>query len=195
MANNDSNRAPADKEDPAAPATGPADIADDQLNRDIEQLRSELDLAKDRALRFQAELDNYRKRVSRQMEEERRYAPALLVGDLLPVVDNIERAIEAAEKSADAATLLEGFRMVGRQLQTALKHHHCEKIEALGQPFDPHLHQALAQQPSDQYPPNTVLFVAQSGYRMFDRVVRPAQVIVAAPPAAPGGAEGRGSAA
>ncbi len=154
--------------------------AADDLNRDIDQLRAQLDSAKDRALRFQAELDNYRKRVGRQMDEERRYAQVPLIGDLLPVLDNVGRAIEAAEKSADAASLLEGFKLVARQLQTVLERHHCTKIEALCQPFDPHWHEAILQQPSGEVPPNTVLHVTQTGYRVYDRVVRPAQVIVSA---------------
>ena len=156
--------------------------ADDELGRDIEQLRAELDAAKDRALRFQAELDNYRKRVSRQMDEERRYAQVPLIGDLLPVLDNISRALEAAEKTADAVSLLEGFKMMGRQLQAVLQRHHCTRIESLGQPFDPHLHHAILQQPSAEVPPNTVLHETQAGYRVHDRVVRPAHVIVSAAP-------------
>lgn len=171
------------------PAPPPAESQpaqpEDELNHDIELLRTELDEAKDRALRFQAELDNYRKRVNRQMEEDRRYAHLALVRDLLPVLDNARRAIEAAGKAADAASLLEGFKMVARQLQGVLERHHCTKIEALHQPFDPHLHEAICQQPSTEFPPNTVLCVAQGGFRMHDRVVRPSQVIVSvAPPEA-----------
>lgn len=162
-----------------AEAAAPTEPADDQLNHDIEQLRAELDLAKDRALRFQAELDNYRKRVSRQMDEERRYAQVPLIRDLLPVLDNVARAVEAAEKTADAASLLEGFRLVAKQLQGVLERHHCTPIEALHERFDPHLHEAILQQPSSEFPPNTVLDVVQAGYRVHDRVVRPAQVIVA----------------
>lgn len=159
--------------------------AEDELNHDIRQLRLELDMAKDRALRFQAELDNYRKRVNRQMEEDRRFAAVPLIRDLLPVLDDIGRAIEAAEKSKDAASLLEGFKMVSGQLQEVLRRHHCTQIEALHQPFDPHLHEAILQQPSSEFAPSTVLQVVQPGYRVHDRVVRPARVIVAAPPVQP----------
>lgn len=176
-------RSAADSPPPAdAQAAAPAGPAADDLNHDIDQLRAQLDSAKDRALRFQAELDNYRKRVSRQMDEERRYAQVPLIGDLLPVLDNVARAIEAAEKSADAASLLEGFRMVGRQLETVLQRHHCTKIEALRQPFDPHWHEAILQQPSAEVAANTVLHVTQTGYRVYDRVVRPSQVIVSTTP-------------
>jgi molecular chaperone GrpE len=102
------------------------------------------------------------------------------MGDLLPVLDNVGRAIEAAEKHPDAAGLLEGFKMVARQLADALARHNCTPIPALHEPFDPHRHQAILQQPSAEYPAGTVLAVAQPGYQLHDRVLRPTQVIVSA---------------
>ena len=147
---------------------------------EIERLREESAQAQDRALRTQAELENYRKRVARQMEEERRYANIPLIRDLLPVWDNMGRAIEAAENTPETAGLLEGFKMVAGQLESVLEQHHCAKINALGEPFDPNLHEAISQQPSREHPVNTVLGVAQIGFRLHDRVVRPSQVIVSA---------------
>ncbi len=162
----------------------------------VAQLRAELEAAKDRALRCHAELDNYRKRAARESEERLRYANLGLLRDLLPVLDNVERAIAAAEKHSDAGAmnsagaavelppqpganaLLEGFQMVNRQLEDVLRRHHCRRIEARHMPFDPNLHHAVMQQPSDEYPENTVLTVAQQGYQLHDRVVRPSQVIV-----------------
>lgn len=164
---------------PAQP-TPPPD-ASDELNHDIVQLRAQLDEAKERALRFQAELDNYRKRVQRQMDEERRFASLPLIHDVLPVLDNVNRAIEAAETTADPARLLEGFKMVARQIHGVLQRHHCTEIPALNQPFDPHLHEAITQQPCADVPANTVLCVVLPGYRLHDRVVRPSQVIVSTP--------------
>jgi molecular chaperone GrpE len=149
----------------------------------LEQLRRQYDEAKDRALRCQAELDNYQKRVARQMSEERRYAQLPLIRDLLPVWDNMGRAVEAAEKNHDVTGLLEGFRMVTRQLEGVLKRHHCSEVQALGQPFDPHFHEAISQQPSDEHPANTVLHVTQTGFQLHDRVVRPSQVVVSVAPA------------
>ena len=152
--------------------------------READGLRQELEAAKDRALRAQAELENYRKRARREMEEERRYAQLPLLKDLLPVIDNIGRALQAAEKSPDGAGLLDGVKLVAQQLDGVLTRHHCTRIDARHQPFDPHLHEAILQQPSGDYPPGTVLNVTQEGYQLHDRVVRPAQVIVsAAPPA------------
>jgi molecular chaperone GrpE len=138
----------------------------------------ELAAARDRELRLHAELENYRKRAARELEERLRYANLGLLRDLLPVLDNVDRAIEAAEKNADAAALREGFKMVHKQLGDALARHHCRPIDALNEPFDPHKHHALMQQPSADHPPHTVLAVTQAGYQLHDRVVRPSQVIV-----------------
>lgn len=144
----------------------------------VAQLQSDLNEARDRALRAQAELENVRKRLRKEMDDERRYALMPLVADLLPVVDNIGRAVAATEKNADVHSLLEGVKLVAQQLETALARHHCKRIEALGMPFDPNVHAAIMQQPSAEQPPNTVVMVAQDGYQLHDRVVRPAQVIV-----------------
>lgn len=145
---------------------------------ELEQLRGELSEAQNRILRAQAELDNTRKRMRREMEEERRYAEISLLGDLLPVLDNIQRAIDAADKNADVASLLAGFKMVHQQLLSVLERHHCKPIKAEGEQFDPALHQAILQQPSAEHPENTVVAVGQTGYTLHERVVRPAQVVV-----------------
>jgi len=144
----------------------------------LELLRHELEQAKDRVLRGQAELENYRKRAARELQEQARYANLPLMRDLLPALDNLDRAIEAAEKTHDVASLLEGVKMVSRQIEDVLQKHHCARIEALNEPFDPHLHEAISQQPSDEHPPGTVVHVTQPGFQLHDRVVRPSQVIV-----------------
>lgn len=166
---------PGDTDDSAgdfdgAVATQPGD--------ELEQLRRQAAEAQERYLRSQAELENTRKRLRREMEDERRYAELSLLADLLPVIDNINRAVEAAEKNADSASLLSGFKMVGQQLDRVLEKHHVKLIEAEGEPFDPAVHEAILQQPSENHPHGTVMTVAQTGYKLHDRVVRPAQVIV-----------------
>ncbi|HYW80390.1 MAG TPA: nucleotide exchange factor GrpE [Thermoguttaceae bacterium] len=148
----------------------------------VASLRTELAAAEDRVLRSRAELENYRKRASRQMDDERRYANLPLMRDLLPVMDNLDRAIEAAEKNQDASSLLEGVKMVSRQFESVLQQYHCLEIAALGEPFDPHLHEAILQQPSEEHEPGTVTMVTQTGFQLHDRVVRPSQVIVASQP-------------
>jgi molecular chaperone GrpE len=149
---------------------------------EISKLRADLDDANDRVLRCQAEFDNVRKRLRREMEDDRRYSILPLLDDLLPVLDNLHRAISAAEKSSGDRGLLDGVKMVAQTLIAALAKHGCQRIDALHKPFDPTYHQAISQQPSAEYPPGTVILVAQDGYRLHDRVVRPAQVIVSASP-------------
>jgi molecular chaperone GrpE len=149
---------------------------------DTDQLAAELAAANDRALRLQAEMQNLRSRTSREIADERRYAALPVLRDLLPVLDNIDRAIEAAAKAGEPENLLAGFRLVKQQLDTALARHHCEPIIAEGQPFDPHLHEAILQQPSSDVPADHVMQVTQPGYKLHDRVVRPAQVIVSSGP-------------
>jgi molecular chaperone GrpE len=145
-------------------------------------LSAELTAANDRLLRLQAEMQNLRNRTAREIADERRYAALPILRDLLPVVDNIDRAIEAAEKAGEAENLLAGFRLVRQQLVTLLAQYHCEPIEAQGQPFDPNFHQAILQQPSADAPAGAVTLVTQPGYKLHDRVVRPAQVIVSSGP-------------
>jgi len=146
-------------------------------------LEAELAAEKDRLLRLQAEMQNLRNRQSREIADERRYAPMSLLRDLLPVVDNIDRAVEAAEQQGEAASLLEGFKLVRQLLVGILEQHDCQPIDALGEPFDPQVHEAILKQPSDEHPTDHVSLVTQQGYQLHDRVVRPSQVIVSAGPA------------
>lgn len=165
----------------ASPDGGP-EANEEPMASEAAELRTQLDEAKERALRLQAEWENFRKRSRRELDEERRYADLRLLGDLLPVLDNMQRATEAATKSADGGGLLEGFQLVKQQLENVLAQHHCQRIEALNHPFDPHLHEALMQQPTADAAPNTVIAVAREGFKLHDRVIRPAQVIVATAP-------------
>jgi len=148
----------------------------------LEAAQDEMQQAVDRELRCRAELENYRKRAAREMAEQRRYANLPLMRDLLPVMDNLRRAIEAAEKTHDTASLLEGVKMVSQQFGSVLERHHCKQIAALDEPFDPHLHEAVSQQPSGEHPANTVLVETQTGFQLHDRVVRPSQVVVSTLP-------------
>lgn len=162
-----------------------ADVAGlDTVVGDTVDTAVQLAAEKDRVLRLQAEMENLRARTSREISEQARYAALPLMRDLLPVVDNMERAIEAATKAGESPSLLEGFKLVHQQLLTALTQHSCVRMEALGEPFDPQFHAAILQQPSDTVPANHVLLVAQAGFKLHDRVVRPAQVIISTGPAA-----------
>ena len=145
---------------------------------EAERRQLELLDANNRAMRAQADLENYRKRVQRERQQDSRYALMPFLRDLLPVVDNIQRAIKAAEENQEAASLLEGFKLVEQQLQSALLQHGCEPILAVGETFDPNLHEAVSQTPSDEYDAGKIVMETAVGYQLHDRVVRPSQVIV-----------------
>jgi molecular chaperone GrpE len=134
------------------------------------------------AQRIQADFENYQKRQQRELATERRFAQAPLAGDLLPALDNLERAIGAAEKAGDKGSLAKGVAMVQSQLLDVLRRHGVTRIEAQGKPFDPNLHQAVSQQPAADHPPSTVVSVLEQGYLLHDRVLRPARVAVSVAP-------------
>ncbi len=144
----------------------------------VDLLEQQVAQFRDRELKAQAELENFRKRVLRDTEQQLKYASIDMVRDLLDVVDNLQRAIDAANKGGEASGLTEGVQMVQQQLEGVLAKHHCTPIRALGQPFDPNIHQAIAQQPSREYPAGTVMMETSIGYVLHDRVIRPSMVIV-----------------
>lgn len=150
---------------------------------ELQQLRqkaAERDEYLDLLQRVRADYANYQKRVLKEIETARRYAAQPLVLDLLSVVDNLERALQAAESGNNSAGLLDGIRMVNQQLQGALTRHGLQPIAAVGLPFDPEQHEALMEQPNPEKPPRTVLQELQKGYRWHERVVRPSKVVVSA---------------
>ncbi|MFL5959784.1 MAG: nucleotide exchange factor GrpE [Gaiellaceae bacterium] len=134
----------------------------------------------DRLLRLAADFENYKKRAARERQEYVALANERLIGELLPILDDLERALSAAEQHEEAQ-LEEGVRLVHRSLAGLLERHGVEPIETDGK-FDPHVHEALLSQPSEAEE-GSVLDVVQKGYKLGDRVVRPARVVVAAAPA------------
>jgi molecular chaperone GrpE len=156
---------------------------------DLETLRKRAQAAEQQRDQFlalvqqtRADFENYQKRVQRDMAQERRYAQKPLALDLLAGLDNLERATAAAKQAGETGPLVQGVAMVHAQLLDALRRHGVTRIEALGQPFDPHLHQAVMQLPSAEYPPNTVVQVLEQGFMLHDRVLRPAHVAVSKAP-------------
>lgn len=149
---------------------------------EAERRQLELLDANNRALRAQADLDNYRKRVQREQQQESRYVLMPLLRDLIPLLDNIQRAIEAAEKNKGTESLLEGFKLVAQQFQSILTQHDCHSIAALGETFDPNLHEAVSQTASDEYAAGKIVMEIAVGYQLHERVVRPSQVIVSTGP-------------
>lgn len=156
--------------------------SNEPLEATIQQLEKKCADLTDRLLRSQAELENFRRRTQRDAEEQRRFESLRLLRDLLPGLDGLQRAIQSAEQTGDSAALLNGIRMVATQFRDILKTHSAEPIDAVGKPFDPNQHEALTQVPSADCEPMTVLQVVETGYRLHDRVVRPARVIVSCAP-------------
>ena len=132
-----------------------------------------------------ADLDNYRRRVQKESELDRRFAALPLARDLLPALDNLRRALDSAKNGDDVNQLAQGVQMVSKQFDDILARHSVVPINAVGQPFDPNLHQALQQRPAPDKPPMTVLAECERGYTMHERVVRPTTVIVSAIVSAP----------
>ncbi|MGE3314233.1 MAG: nucleotide exchange factor GrpE [Planctomycetaceae bacterium] len=157
-------------------------VRDLSLKEQLEATAAERDANRDNWLRAQAELENYRRRAQREAEEMRQYQSLPLARDLLPALDNLHRALAAAETSQNVADLVEGIRMVAKQCDDALGKHGIKPIDAAGKPFDPNLHQAIQQLPSAEHPPMTVLNEVERGYVLKDRVVRPSVVIVSQGP-------------
>lgn len=133
----------------------------------------------DRFVRQTAELENFKKRSAREKDEAIRFANEALIKDLLPVMDNLERAVTHAQGGGNGKPLVEGVEMVLRGLFDVLGKHGVEPISALGQHFDPQKHEAMAQVPSDTHEPNTVVEEHHRGYLFKDRLLRPALVSVA----------------
>ena len=161
--------------------TGAGD-GESSSSEDVESLRAERDQALDQAIRAHAELDNYRKRVSRELEQAARYQMLPLIRDLLPALDNLSRTIQAAGQTTNVDDLVKGAEMILAHFNQVLASHSTKPIEAVGQPFDPNLHEAIQQMPSEEYPPGTVIQDVEPGYMLHDRVIRPTKVIVASAP-------------
>jgi len=177
---------PVEIEPPSDPGAEPAVDPIAALEAKIASLEKEKKDNWDRYLRAAADLENARKRTKRELDDARFDTKNKVLKEMLPVVDNLERAIEHAGGEGDKAAIVEGVQLVLRQFQTAFERLDVTAIEAIGQPFDPNLHEAISQIESDQ-PPGTIIQVLQRGYRAGDRLLRPALVVVAkARPAAEG---------
>lgn len=149
------------------------------LIAELERERKEL---RDQLLRSLADLQNFRKRAQAEKDDLRRYATEELVRNLLPVLDNFERTLAAADSGATAESLREGVQMVERQLRSALEAVRLTRIHAVGMPFDPERHEAVATVDDPQVEEGTVVDEVEPGYQMAERVIRPARVRVARKP-------------
>ena len=176
----------AESEETAAPAEADPAAGEAEEPSEIEQLEAELEAAREEArrnhdlyLREAAETENYKKRVTREKQDAIRYANESLVRDLLPVIDDLERAAQHAPADGNPQPLLDGIGLVLKGCLEALQKHGVTQVTAKGQPFDPEKHEAFAQVETGEHEPNTVVDEVHRGYYLADRLLRPSLVSVA----------------
>lgn len=165
---------PSEEEAPAEAQEAPDEL--ETVRREVEELR-------EKNLRLLAEQRNQQQRAERERAQALKYAEGDFARELLVVLDDLERTRESVEEAADVQAVADGVRIIYEHFLKVLKGHHIEPIEALGQPFDPDLHAAMLQQPSDEHPAGTVMEELTRGYKMHDRVLRHSRVVVSSGPA------------
>jgi molecular chaperone GrpE len=162
-------------------------VLEAQLEESFKRARETSDRLKDtheRLLRTAAEFDNFKKRAQKEKEDVQKFGIERLLKDFLPVMDNLERALDHAEQH-EASQVIEGVKLVQKLFETTLARHGVQGFSAVGKPFDPTVHEALMQQESDE-PPGTVVSEMARGYKLNDRLIRPAAVVVSKPRAGAG---------
>lgn len=154
------------------------ETVEDNKDSEVERLQQEKDEVYNRLLRVQAEYDNFRKRTQKEKEADRKYKSQSLLTELLPVLDNFERALNVEVEDEASKGVFEGLQMVHRQMKDVMVKEGLEEIKTEGEPFDPHVHQAVMQVEDENYESNVVIEELQKGYKLKDRVIRPAMVKV-----------------
>lgn len=159
-------------------------VTEERLEAELAELTREIETLRDNYLRARADLENYRRRAAREREETVRSAIASLLREVLPVLDNLDRAIAAAAGTQDHASLIEGVELTRRQFQAFLDARGVTEIKAQGEKFDPLWHEAVGKKPTADHPEGIVVEEVQKGYRLDDLILRPSKVIVAVAPQA-----------
>lgn len=182
--NDDMHNDPSQRIEPTFGAETPATPDSPDLAARVAELEAEVVRLKDQALRALAEAENTRRRAQREIEDNNKYAVSTIARDILPVADNLRRALAGISAEARAADerldkFAAGIDLVEREFLATLERHHIQRVEPLGQPFDHNLHQAVMQVESPDKPAGTVVQVLQSGYTLHGRLLRPAMVAVA----------------
>jgi len=150
------------------------------LEKDLKKTKDELAEEKDNFIRLQAETDNFRKRLSREKDEFSQYANERLFKELIPIFDNFERALE--DTSSDTKSLKEGLEMILKQFSSFLEKEKVEQIKAIGEKFDPTVHEVLTSEESSEHEENTIISQFVKGYTINSRVLRPSQVVISKKP-------------
>ena len=170
-------RSPDPEETPAQTASSSAQEPD-SAEDGSEGLQADLDRFRDLALRSQADFENYKKRSAREKEEAIKYANSSLLEKLIGIVDNFELGLEAARAEGEKSPVFSGMNMVLKQLMDFLSDNGLQPIDTNGQKFDPNLHEAIAHEPSKEVPEGIIIRQTRRGYRLKDRLLRPASVVV-----------------
>src|SRR5438876_3385861 len=166
---------------PSSVAPG-GDAAQTEAEDSMSGLQADLDRFRDLALRSQADFENYKKRSAREKEEAIKYPNSSLLERLVAIIDNFELGLEAAKGESGQSPIYSGMTLVLKQLNDLLAENGLQPIEADGKKFDPNLHEAIAHEPSDQFPEGIVLRQTRRGYRLKDRLLRPSSVVVSSGP-------------
>ena len=168
------------EQDEEVSEAGEADSAEgDHLTKALLEAQEEVQQANDKMLRLAAEFENYKKRMERERSSALKYAGESLIRDLLPTVDNLERAIAQGKNSGEAGPLFEGVEMTLKLLLGTLEKYELKPVEGVGEPFDPNFHEALATEATDSVPVNHIVQEYERGYLYKDRLIRAAKVVVA----------------
>lgn len=162
----------------AGAAEAQAEEMADQGQDELARLKTEVEETQQRFVRAQADFDNFRRRTQKEKEELAKYASMKLVTELVPVIDNFERAMATVPEGTESESFSKGIQMIFRQLETVLNNEGLTAMDTVGQPFNPEFHQAIMQVETDEYEEGTVVEEVQKGYMLKDKVLRPAMVKV-----------------
>jgi molecular chaperone GrpE len=177
------------EEELEVPADAEAEVVEtedetEKLRNELAQALNDIKMHQEQYLRTLADMENLRKRTQRDKEDLAKFANENILREILPVIDNLERAVDHAEQAETNDGLFEGVQMTLTQFSQLLTKFGVEPVDAIGQPFDPAYHQAMGQLESDEHPVNTVVQQMQKGYQLNNRLLRPAFVMLAKAPAA-----------
>src|SRR3954468_1564475 len=172
-----------ENDETANAATGAPEATNPDNDDPMAALQADLDRFRDLALRGQADFENYKKRCAREKEDAIKYANSSLLERLLPIVDNFELGLAAARQEGERSPVFSGMNLVFKQLNDFLADNGLQPIDAVGEKFDPNLHEAIAHEPSDKVGEGHVIRQTRRGYRFKDRLLRPSAVVVSSGPA------------
>ncbi|MFB6496522.1 nucleotide exchange factor GrpE [Bacillus haynesii] len=176
---NETEAETAEAEQTAAEADATAeDTQTEMLEKQLKELQERLEEKENKLLRVQADFENYKRRARLDLEAAEKYRSQRIISELLPALDNFERALQLDPDNEQTKSLLQGMEMVHRQILEALKNEGVEQIPSIGEQFDPNMHQAVMQVEDEAYESNAVVEELQKGYKLKDRVIRPSMVKV-----------------